>query len=130
MAERAEQFVDALHGLEKDGDVETIAALFAQGADVSNPMVEHDREGPGGARAFWRSYRSAFDAIWSEFRHVEDAGDVSFLEWVSEGAIGGRPVRYGGVSVLEHGDGGITAFRTYFDPTPLTKRVTADAKPA
>jgi hypothetical protein len=64
-AERGERFIDALGRLERDGDVETIAALFAHGADVSNPMVEHD-------------------------------------------------------------GGGMTAFRTYFDPAPLTRRLHAE----
>lgn len=119
MADRAQSFIDALARLERDGDAGPIAALFAPGADVSNPMVDHKGEGEQGAEAFWTRYRAAFDTISSDFRHVVDTDEASFLEWVSTGTMEGNDVRYGGVSVLEYGDGGITAFRTYFDPTPL-----------
>ena len=119
MAERADIFIDALHKLEAEQDVEPIAALFAQGADVSNPMVKHSHEGEQGATEFWRGYRMAFDAIESSFRNIVEQGDVVLLEWISTGTMEGADIRYGGVSVIEYGDGGITAFRTYFDPTPL-----------
>ena len=125
MSDRAKTFTDALAKLEADKDVGPIAALFAEGADVSNPMVKHPGEGEQGAEAFWTNYRKAFDTIRSEFRHIVDSGDTSFLEWTSEGSMNGEAIRYGGVSVLEHGQGGITAFRTYFDPTPLKSQATA-----
>lgn len=121
MAERADTFIDALHKLEAEQDVEPIAALFAAGADVSNPMVKHAGEGEQGAAQFWRGYRMTFDTIESSFRHIVEQGDVVLLEWTSTGAMEGTDIRYGGVSVIEYGEGGITAFRTYFDPTPLTK---------
>ena len=116
MQQNTQAFIDALAGLEKTGDAEPIAKLFASDADVSNPMVKHDSEGEDGARAFWHSYRTAFDEIKSQFRHVIEDGDVAMLEWTSEGKAAGKPVRYGGVSVLEHGAEGIVAFRTYFNP--------------
>lgn len=125
MAAPAQTFIDALHRLEDDRDVGPIAELFADGADVSNPLVKHDGEGQQGAEAFWTSYRDAFDTVRSEFRNIVDQDDLSILEWTSEGRMNGAEVRYGGVSILEHGDGGITAFRTYFDPTPLGRTVTA-----
>jgi ketosteroid isomerase-like protein len=123
MTGRAETFIAALRQLEDSGDAGPIAALFTADADISNPLVEREGQGQTGAHAFWTSYRSAFGRIHSEFRHVVDHGDMSLLEWVSEGDAGGEPVRYGGVSVLEHGDGGITAFRTYFDPTQVRRHV-------
>lgn len=113
MSEQTDQFIEALRRLEENGDPEPIAALFASDAKVSNPLVEH--EGEGGAREFWAKYRAAFEAIRSEFRHVVEADGVAMLEWTSEGQAGGASVRYGGVSVLEHGESGIAAFRTYFD---------------
>ena len=120
MEQRTQRFIDALGQLEASRDAGPIAALFADGADVSNPMVRHDSEGKGGAREFWTRYRGSFEAISSTFRTIVDGQDVALLEWTSEGRMKGEPVRYGGVSVLEFGEGGITAFRTYFDPTPLT----------
>lgn len=126
MAERADTFIDALHTLEADQDVEPIAALFAPDADVSNPMVKHTGEGRQGAASFWRAYRMAFDRIESSFRNIVDHDKLVVLEWSSTGTMEGERVRYGGVSVIEYGDAGITAFRTYFDPTPL--KTTASAK--
>lgn len=120
MEERTQRFIDALGQLEASGDAGPIAALFADGADVSNPMVKHDSEGKGGAHEFWTRYRASFESVSSTFRNIVDGQDVALLEWTSEGRMRGEPVRYGGVSVLEFGQGGITAFRTYFDPTPLT----------
>jgi ketosteroid isomerase-like protein len=122
----AQSFIDALKTLEEDGDVGPIAALFAPDADVENPLVEHKSEGPDGAREFWTSYRSAFETIASEFRQVIESDDVAALEWISTGALkAGGDFRYGGVSVLEFGEDGITAFRSYFDPGKLGQRLHA-----
>lgn len=115
MNDTTQAFIDALAQLERDGDAGPIAALFTVDADVANPLVEHPAQGKHGARAFWKAYRGAFEEIRSEFRHVVEEGNVAMLEWVSTGKAAGKDVRYGGVSVLEHGEGGITSFRTYFN---------------
>lgn len=116
----AHRFADALHTLEDTRDVEPMASLFTDDADVSNPLVKHEGEGRQGAREFWTMYRASFDEIKSTFRHIITADDGSgFLEWVSEGSMAGQPVRYGGVSVIEYSGDKVTAFRTYFDPTQL-----------
>ena len=123
MTDRVQQFIDALGKLEADSDVDTIAGLFADGADISNPLTKHAGEGEAGAATFWSSYRTTFDTIRSTFRNIVEAGDVACLEWTSEATIKGQDVRYGGVSVLEFGEGGLTAFRTYFDPATLGQQV-------
>ena len=115
MSDKTDQFIEALHKLEDSRDAEAIAALFAEDADVSNPLVEHRGEGEEGALSFWRSYREAFETIRSEFRNIVEQDGVAMLEWTSEGRADGGAVHYGGVSVLEHGENGIKAFRTYFD---------------
>lgn len=115
MSKRTKEFIKALHQLEESRDAEPIAALFAEGADISNPLVAHRHEGEAGALSFWRGYREAFETIRSEFRTIVEDEGVAMLEWVSEGTAEGGAVRYGGVSVLEHGKDGIKAFRTYFD---------------
>jgi hypothetical protein len=122
---RAQAFIDALAILESAGDVAPIAGLFAQGAEVSNSVVTHRGGEEGGATAFWTGYRATFDTVRSEFRSVVEGDEVIFLEWVSEGSIGGRPIRYGGVSVLELGSAGFTAFRAYFDPAPIAREMNA-----
>lgn len=115
MSKKTKRFIEALHELEESRDAGPIAALFAKDADVSNPLVAHRQEGEEGALAFWRSYRDSFETIRSEFRNIVEEDGVAMLEWVSEGRAEGAAVRYGGVSVLEHGEDGIRSFRTYFD---------------
>lgn len=117
----AHRFEQALHTLEDTRDVEPMAALFTDDADVSNPLVKHEGEGKQGARDFWTKYRASFDEIKSTFRHVvtHEQEGAGFLEWISEGSMAGQPVRYGGVSVIDFSGDKVTAFRTYFDPTQL-----------
>jgi ketosteroid isomerase-like protein len=119
MSQLTDQFIDALHRLESDRDVEGIASLFSQDAEVSNPLVHREEGGTHAAREFWSQYRDAFDDIRSDFRSVRDADGVSFLEWHSEGSIDGKSFRYDGVSVLEQANGKIAAFRAYFDTRHL-----------
>lgn len=117
---RAQAFVDALHELEEAGEVEPIVSLYAEGADISNPVTRHEHQGPDGARDFWSSYRGTFDEIHSDFRHVLEDGDTAILEWTSRGrAADGGEIGYGGVSVLEFEGDRIRSFRTYFDTRNL-----------
>lgn len=123
----AQTFIDALWHLEGTGDADPIAGLFAPDADVSNPLIKHAREGTTGALKFWQAYRAAFGQIRSEFRRVLESEDAAMLEWSSRGDVGGTEVTYEGVSVLEFGERGITAFRTYFDPQRLGEQLAGRA---
>ena len=127
MPAKADTFIQALYRLEHEREVEPIASLFAPDADVSNPLVKHAHEGEGGAAAFWTGYRAAFETIHSEFRNIVEDDKASLLEWVSEGTSKNGPFRYGGVSVIEWGEGGITGFRAYFDPTQVLPPVKGGA---
>lgn len=118
MPNLTDAFVDALHKLEAEREVQAIAAFFSDDAAISNPLVKH-ADGQKGAEAFWTTYREAFEEIASEFRHITDGNGVSFLEWTSKGTIDGQPFSYEGVSVLETDNDRITAFRTYFDPKQI-----------
>ncbi len=119
MSSMVRTFIEALNRLEDTGDADPITALFKDEATVSNPLVLHEGQGREAARAFWLAYREAFQSIRSEFRHIIDSDGVAFLEWVSIGATREGPFRYGGVSVIEHREGKITGFRSYFDPAHL-----------
>ncbi len=118
----AATFIDALHKLEQSRDVDTISGLFADSAEISNPMV--GQGGKDGAAAFWTAYRSTFDEIESTFATTLEQGDRIALEWKSAGTVKGRDVVYEGVSILEVGPKGITAFRTYFDTAALGLELT------
>jgi hypothetical protein len=120
----AQTFIDALHRLEGERDVDTIAGLYASDAVISNPLVKNS--GQDGAAAFWRAYRDSFDDIRSEFSSILEADGRIALEWRSEGTAKGKPFAYEGVSVIEASDS-ITAFRTYFDSAQLGRELTGQA---
>ena len=121
---RGQRFVDALYALEDGQNVEPLAALHGDDADISNPLVPHRHTGTAGARQFWTAYRRTFETVHSEFHHVEDAGGASFLEWTSSGRTAqGRDFTYRGVSVVEWSGERIRAFRTYFDPRHLGQQI-------
>lgn len=129
MSQLTDQFVTALHRLESSGEVDDLAGLFQDGADIASPLVHHDSGGAGAAHSFWTQYRAAFEDISSSFKNVQEMNGVSFLEWRSEGSVNGQPFAYDGVSVLEEADGKITAFRTYFDTRhlPTARAVQSEA---
>lgn len=119
MSQLSEQFVTALQSLESSREVDSLAALFADDADIASPLMQNQGGGAGAAHAFWTHYRGAFDEIRSTFKIVRDSDGVAFLEWRSEGVLDGQPFAYDGVSVIEQSDGKISAFRTYFDTRSL-----------
>ncbi len=122
MTVTAQTFIDALHRLEGERDGEAIAALFAEDAMISNPLVKTG--GDEGAAAFWGAYRKSFDDIRSEFSTILEKDGRIALEWRSTGSTKGKPFAYEGVSILEAADQ-ITAFRTYFDSAALGRELTA-----
>jgi len=117
---KAQRFVEALYRLEYKGDTDSIASLFADDAEVSNPTDDEPHRGREGARAFWSKYRQSFDHVHSAFRNIVEADDAALLEWSSEGrTAAGDDFAYDGVSVLEFERGEIRRFRAYFDPRAL-----------
>ncbi len=121
----AQTFITALNGLEQSGDAKEIAALFGEDARISNPLMSET--GREGAARFWTAYRSAFSRIASSFTSILEQDGRICLEWTSSGEIEGQAVAYEGVSMLEVGEDGIRAFRTYFDPTRLSTTRQAQA---
>lgn len=117
----AEEFVTALRRVEEDGDLEPMAALYADDAALQTP-TEHERDvGPAGARRFWGAYRHSFLSIQSRFRGVLESDARIMLEWTSVcRTAAGVETSYDGVSVVETRDGRIVRFAAYFDPSQLT----------
>jgi len=116
MRELTDRFIDALHRLHADRDVEPLAALFADDATLSKLGDHNEEQGPDGARRFWADYRNVFDAIEATFTHTTSSDTSVALEWTSTGSLAnGRSFSYAGVSVLEGDGSSITGFRTYYD---------------
>jgi ketosteroid isomerase-like protein len=123
----AERFITELGCLE-DGDaagVERIVDMFAENAELSNPMIEREGAGLQGRNQiaqFWREYRSTFNDIHSEFFDVTASDHSAGLFWRSTGKdVTGQPVAYEGVSLLELDESGkIARFKAYFDSRQMT----------
>jgi ketosteroid isomerase-like protein len=123
-----QQFIDALAALEREGDVERIAALFAPKSEVGNIVSPRRFSGPEGARTFWAAYREAFGEVSSQFRNVIVRDGRAALEWTTTGTSAqGAPITYAGVSMLEFADGQISRFWAYFDPSDLGRQMEQDA---
>lgn len=120
-AETAKKFIDALHKLEAERDLETIAGLFSESAEVSNVLTE-DRA--MNAREFWQHYRDNFAEIKSTFRNEIITESRAALEWISEGTSSdGNEFKYSGVSILEIDGEKISRFEAYFDPNNLGRQI-------
>jgi ketosteroid isomerase-like protein len=118
---KAQRFIGALYRLENDGDVDTIAGLYGDAAEVSNPTDTKPHRGRDGAREFWSKYRESFEHVHSEFRNVVESDDTALLEWRSDGrTAAGEDFSYDGVSVIEFDGDSIRRFRAYFDPHALS----------
>ena len=121
----AEKFIEALNNLEKNEDVETMVALFADDAEIGNVTLTENMSGTDGAKEFWTNYRKTFGEISSEFHNKIISENVSALEWTSKGtSANGSEINYDGVSVLEFdGDDKIKRFFAYFNPAKLGHQI-------
>ena len=121
--EIAEKFIDALRELEQNRDAETIAALFADDAEVNN-VVTIDNSHDLSPREFWQKYRDNFGEVNSEFSNKIYGEKTAALEWTTTGTgIGGEEVNYEGVSILETDGERITRFFAYFNPGKLGRQM-------
>ena len=119
--ELAKKFIDALHKLEADRDLETIVGLFDENAKVGNVVTQNRDMNP---REFWQNYRNNFDEIESTFRNEIVTENTAALEWTSEGkSSDGNEFKYDGVSILEINDEKISRFQAYFDPNNLGRQI-------
>jgi len=126
--EIAEKFIEALHELEENRDLEKIAALFAAGAEVNN-VVTIDNSHDLDAREFWAKYRDNFGEVKSEFSNKIYGEKTVALEWTTTGtAAGGGEIEYEGVSILETNGEQITRFFAYFNPGKLGKQIEETAR--
>lgn len=119
MHEITEKFINALQKLEQNRDVEQIAALFAEDAEINNVVTienNHDLD----AHKFWTNYRDSFGEVNSEFINKILDENSAALEWKTTGTdVAGSEIEYEGVSILESNGEHITRFFAYFDAGKL-----------
>ena len=117
----ADEFIAALRQVEDAGNVDAIAALYADDSRTSNPTEHEPQTGVDGARTFWEAYHKSFATIHSRFHSILESEDRAMLEWTSDcETAAGVKTSYDGVSVFETANGKITRFTAYFDPADLT----------
>ncbi len=120
----AQQFINALSQLEQSRNADPIAALFAENADTGNIIAPEKFHGPDGAREFWTKYRDTFENVQSKFRNEFTQGNLTALEWITEGTTSnGAEFSYEGVSIIEADGGKISRFRAYFDSGSLGRQL-------
>ena len=121
--EISEKFIEALHALEENRDVEKIAALFSDDAEVNN-VVTIDNSHDLSPHEFWQKYRDNFGEVNSEFNNRIAGENSAALEWKTTGTgVGGEEVGYEGVSILETDGERITRFFAYFNPAKLGRQM-------
>ncbi len=120
MATLSARYCRALRAIENDRDLQPLIQLFAEDAEVWNPLLPHPLFGLEAVRRYWRSYLDRFADIKSEFLSFVDARDASALEWISTGRLAdGRSVEFSGSTFLTSQDELITHMHAYFDPRAL-----------
>lgn len=125
----AQRFIDALHTLERDRDVEPMAGLYADGAEVGNVVSPHEFTGPDGASEFWTRYRESFGEIESTFRNEIETEGRAALEWTSTGTTPeGGHFEYDGVTILEFDGDKVSRFRAFFNPALLGQQMEGAAR--
>src|SRR5215217_8795911 len=106
-----------------DSFVEALVEIHTEDCEVGNVSVPGNFRCYEGLREFWRSYRSTFGEMRSEFRNVFAIEEGAALEWTTQGTSNGDTVSYAGVSILEIEGGKVRRFMAYFDPRALTPQV-------
>lgn len=118
-----DQFIEALHTLEEEGDLVPILGLFDENSTIWNLQMSHPHRGCGEVEKFWDGYRKSFADIHSEFTHREESDHCIVLEWVSRGTRPtGESIEYSGVTILEHDGSRVGAFRSYYDTHAVSQK--------
>ena len=115
------RFKAALQQAEQSRDAQPVASLFRAGARLTNLGGDHGTD----ATKFWQIYLDQFSEVRSEFTGEILSDGRAALEWQSRGKLSdGRPVDYGGVSLIEFDNDTVTSFRTYYDSAEFVRNGT------
>lgn len=120
MAGMADTFAKTLQQIEESRDPEPLLRLFAAEAELRNLAIAE--AGQDGARRFWDIYLAQFERVRSEFSHMIESDGQAALVWTSEGTLkDGQPIRYRGVSILEHDGDKVRRFETVYDSAAFVR---------
>lgn len=120
------RFTAALAEWEKYNNLETLAGLFSEEAEVGNVIAPRKFHGREGVCDFWKKYRDTFQSLESSFTSTIEQEGRAALEWRTEArGLDGKSISYEGVSILEIKNDRITSFRAYFDSGALGRQMLA-----
>lgn len=126
----AQQFIDALHTLERGGEheVEQIVGMYGDDARLTNAALKlagKEHQGKHDIRQFWIEYRRTFGDVYSDFFKITTGDQAVGLFWTTKGTdTNGQPIEYDGVSLLLFDDQGkIIQFRGYYDTREISRTV-------
>lgn len=121
-----QQFIDALHALEKgeEAQADEVAQLFSDDAHLTNAALQlagDAREGRDSIARFWREYKETLGEAFSEFHQITTGENAAGLFWTTKGkSPEGKEIAYDGATLLEFGeDGKIARFQGYYDTREL-----------
>jgi hypothetical protein len=132
--ERAQQFIDALHSLEKtdgpgEAELDALVGLFADDARLTNAalrLTNEERRGTEAIRTFWADYKKTVGKAYSDFHQVTVNDHAAGLFWVTRGTANGDPdaIHYDGTTLLVFNDKGkIEFFQGYYDTHQLNRQL-------
>lgn len=132
--QRAQQFIDALHALEKadgpsDAELDGLVALYADDARLTNAalrLTNEERKGKDAIRSFWSDYKKTVGRAFSDFHQVTVNDKAAGLFWVTRGTAHGDPdaIHYDGTTLLVFDESGkITFFQGYYDTHQLNRQL-------
>ncbi|WP_336923273.1 nuclear transport factor 2 family protein [Aquipuribacter sp. SD81] len=122
--ETTRRFIAALRKVEQDGDLDGLAGLFTDDAEVLSIDGHGPRQGQDGIRELFREYVGQFDRLSTTFTQVTEGENRSALEWTTDAVRpGGHEVTYTGVTVIDRDGERCTGFRTIYDSARLMQKV-------
>lgn len=128
--ETTRRFIAGLRKLEQEGDLDALATLVTDDAEVKSIDGHGPRTGPDGMRELFGEYLKQFDRISTTFTQVTEGESHSALEWSSDATLpGGHEITYTGVTIIDLDGDAVSGFRTCYDSAALM-RPTAGAHPA
>lgn len=114
------RFIAALRHLEQDGDLDPMAELFSDDAEVRSIDGHGPRTGPDGIRQLFGEYVRQFDRLSTTFTQVTEGGTHAALEWSTDAVRpGGHQVTYTGITVIDVDGDTVTGFRTCYDSAKI-----------
>lgn len=116
------RFIDALHTLEREGDVGALSELVTSEAPVVSLDGAGGRTGPEGMQELFTQYLAQFETIETTFTAVTESETRAALEWTSAATLkDGHDLTYDGVTILDLEDERVSRFRTIYDSAAFVR---------